>query len=154
MSNVLAPKDPDVSETYTINWREELLGTPERDQYFVLGAVVRPVVATGFYYECTTAGRTARRYPRWPTVEGQTVQDGSAVFTSRHPDTPSLVAVQTAVWTVPSGLTLDSQSESGPETHVTVSGGVDCENYELLCRMTDSAGQVRERTIVVPVRSQ
>lgn len=149
----LDAKDPDVPATYSIDWRRHLIGEALRETEFVQGAVVRPERATGFYYECTTAGLTKARYPVWPRVSGETVQDGSVVWTARHPDTPSLPSVQSATWTVPSGITKDSQSERATHTHITLSGGTDGEDYELTCRMTPSSGNVVEQSITVQVRS-
>jgi len=150
----LDPKDPDVPATYSINWRRRLIGPALRETEFVLAAVVRPERTTGFYYSCTTAGLTAESYPEsWPTIAGQEVRDGSAVWTAVHPDDASVPSVQSAVWTVPTGITKDSQSESGTHTHITLSGGTDGVDYDLTCRMTPTSGNAIDQTITVPVRS-
>lgn len=150
----LDPKDPDISQTYSINWHDQLVNEALRDQDFVLNAFVRPQRGTGFYYEATTAGRSSRYYPVWPRAAGETVNDGSVVWTARHPDDASLTSVASADWTVPSGITEVSASESGFLTSITLSGGTDGVDYDILCRMTDSQGNVHEQTITVPVRAQ
>jgi hypothetical protein len=150
----LDPKDPDVEATYSIDWSRELVTEAKRDQDFTLGAFARPHLGTGFYYEATTAGRTAARYPRWPRSAGETVNDGSVVWTARAPSAATLPSVASATWTVPDGITLESQSEDGFFTHVTLSGGTDGESYELTCRMTDSNGVIREQSITIEVESQ
>jgi hypothetical protein len=50
-----------------------------------LGTVLKPSSGneTGYVYECTTAG-TGSAEPTWPTVPGQTVTDGTTVFTTRE----------------------------------------------------------------------
>lgn len=48
---------------------------------YALNAQVFPTGGNGFVYTCTTAGETANTPPDWPTTIGQTVQDGSAVWT-------------------------------------------------------------------------
>jgi len=153
MSTTLAPKDPNVPATYSINWHDQLVREPRRDFDFASGVFVRPQRGTGFYYECTTAGRTSAYYPVWPREAAQTIADGSVVWTTRAPSA-SIPDVSTAVWTVPSGITKDSQLEDGPITYITLSGGTDGEDYDILCRMTPSSGNVAEQTITVPVRSQ
>ena len=115
---------------------------------------VRPQRGTGFYYECTTAGRTSAHYPTWPRAAAETVTDGSVVWTARHPTGSSIPTITSAVWTVPTGLTLDAQSEIGLVAFITVSGGTDGVDYDVLCRMTPSSGNVVEQTITIPVRAQ
>lgn len=45
---------------------------------------VRPMVdRNGFTYECTTAGTSGENEPVWPVTDGQTVTDGTAVWTAR-----------------------------------------------------------------------
>jgi len=63
-------------DTALIAWAT---GTPK-----VLGDYVKPTVADGFGYECTTAGTThATTEPVWPGVPGSTVADNDIVWTCR-----------------------------------------------------------------------
>jgi hypothetical protein len=151
----LDPKDPNVSATYSIDWHDELITPAYREWAFALASFVQAQRDTGFYYECTTAGRTSRNYPtEWPREAGETVTDGSVVWTCRHPSSSTVPAVSSCVWTPDSGLTVDSQSESGTVSSVVLSGGTDGVDYEVLCRMTPTIGSVTEKTIIVPVRAQ
>lgn len=148
----LEAKDPDRPKTYSIDWRTYLVDEVQRATEYGLGDVVRPHRTTGLYYECTTAGLTSRQWPVWPRTAAETVTDGSVVWTAVHPDGASLTTVSSAVWTVPSGLTLDSQSESDTHTHVTLSGGTDGEDYDVVCTMTPSSGNAVDQTVTIPVR--
>lgn len=42
-----------------------------------------PTVKNGFYYECTTAGTTGGSEPTFPTTRGDTVADGTVIWTCR-----------------------------------------------------------------------
>lgn len=151
----LAAKDPDVAEQYTIDWQDRLILQPLREMAFAASAVVQAQDDTGFYYECTTAGRTGRNYPNaWPRADGETITDGSLVWTARHPSSASVPSVASAVWTVPSGITKDAQSELGALTHIVLSGGTDGVDYDILCRMTPTVGNIVEQTITIQVRAQ
>lgn len=151
----LDPKDPDVSATYSIDWHDELITEAWRRYDFAVGAVVYYPRDEGWYFEVTTAGRTGTHYPhQLPRAAGQTVNDGSAVLTCRHPSTPTVPQVSSASWTVPSGITQDSSSVDGTLTHIVLSGGTDGMDYDILCRMTPTIGSVKEKTITVQVRSQ
>lgn len=50
---------------------------------YALGEAVRPTTRNGFAYECTTAGTSGGSEPTWPTTPGNTVNDGTAVWTCR-----------------------------------------------------------------------
>lgn len=156
MSIRLAASDPDTAATYKIDWHDRLVTAAERRLDVSAGQFCRyRNIDTGFYYEVTAAGRLGQFYPnRLPRASGQTVSDGSAVLTARHPDDATLVAINSAVWTLGSGLTLDSQSETGLYTLITVSGGTDGQEYECTCLMTPSSGNPIEQTIIIPRESQ
>lgn len=53
------------------------------NEQFSVAEFVRPPTATGFSYECTSAGTSAARAPLWPRTIGVTVADGSVVWTCR-----------------------------------------------------------------------
>lgn len=151
----LAPKDPDVPAEYGIDFHDELVFVAERRTDFPLTTILYFPRDTGWYYEVTTAGKTGMAYPdQLPRASGETVTDGSCVLTCRHPSSSSLPTLSSVTWTVPTGLTLDSQRTSGRTAYVTLSGGSDGEDYEVLCRATPSAGNVLEKTITVEVRAQ
>ena len=149
----LAPKDPDVAATYSIDWSRQLVLDVKRSTSYVLGAIVRPTRWAGFYWEVTTAGDTGQQVPsKTPRAAGETLADGSVVWTARHPSSVSIPTVSTAVWTIPSGLTLSSQLEDTAATHVTLTGGVDGADYEITCRMTPTTGNPLDQTVIIPVR--
>jgi len=50
---------------------------------YVLTDFAKPILENDYWYECTTAGTTAVPEPTWPTTVGETVSDGTAVWTCR-----------------------------------------------------------------------
>lgn len=56
-----------------------LLWAPSEAQ--AVGDLVVPSTLNGYLYRCTTAGTTGTTEPSWPTTVGNTVSDGTAVWT-------------------------------------------------------------------------
>ncbi len=56
-----------------------LIWAPSEAQ--VVGDLLVPSTLNGYLYRCTTAGTTGTTEPAWPTVVGNTVTDGTAVWT-------------------------------------------------------------------------
>jgi hypothetical protein len=53
---------------------------------YALGAFVKPTSGSDLLrYRCTTAGTTASAEPVWPTTDGNTVSDGTVVWTADGP---------------------------------------------------------------------
>jgi len=63
---------------------------------YSLGDKITPTTKNGNVYECTTAGTSGSTEPTWPTSEGDTVTDGTVVWTCRSgtpdPDQTGLIA--------------------------------------------------------------
>lgn len=51
---------------------------------YSLTDVARPTTRNGYAYEVTTAGTTGSTEPTWPTTVGNTVTDGTVVWTCRN----------------------------------------------------------------------
>jgi hypothetical protein len=52
---------------------------------YSVGNIVKPSTPNGFFYKCTTAGTSGTIEPSWSTTKGQTVNDGSVVWTCISP---------------------------------------------------------------------
>lgn len=79
---------PGESLTWLFDFSAECFRFREPGRLYELNDIVRPPVATGFEYKATTAGQTAGSLerpaePRWPTKAGETVTDGSVVWTAQ-----------------------------------------------------------------------
>ncbi len=147
-------KDPDANKEYWIDFEDAFVQQEVRGLYFPLGSVLKYPRA-GWYYEVTTPGQLGTNYPaEMPREAGLTVTDGSAVLTCRHPDDVSLGSISSVTWTPASGLTEASSRTSRFLAFVTLSGGDDGTDYDVLCRMVPSIGNAVEKTFTVPVRAQ
>ena len=147
-------KDPDVPVTFALDWIDDLVPIMERAKRYTSGSVLRPPRETGFFYECTTAGRSSAREPKLSAIEDVAASDGTLQWTARHPDSAAIPSISSASWDVETGLTLDSQSNSGTETLVTLSGGTLGVAYDVTCHMIASNGREYEQTITINVEQQ
>lgn len=62
--------------------------------------------------------------------------------------------ISSAVWTVPTGITLVSQEESGIITKVWLSGGEAGVEYILTCHITASSGRADDRSFKILVKER
>ncbi len=94
---------------------------------YTLGQSVEPTIDNTYRYECTTAGTShASVEPTWPTTIGNTVSDGTAVWTCRsknHPKTEIKLALTAGGLTAATGgaaLSLGNTILSGVANAVEV----------------------------------
>lgn len=105
----------DTTTDGTVTWLTLKMGLPKRPVWIGLiratrgyssairstavssGDTVIPTTPNGRMYRCTTAGTTGAGEPTWPTTEGGTVADGSAVWTEMTPDLEAMNANVTEV---------------------------------------------------------
>lgn len=52
-------------------------------------------------------------------------------------------------WEVPTGITSDSEEQTGTTTTIWLSGGTMRQNYKLTNRITTATGRVEDRTILI-----
>ena len=66
-----------------VKWgKQHCLDSPwEASTAYILGDYVWPTTFNGYRYVCTTAGTSGASEPTWPTTLGNTVNDGSVVWT-------------------------------------------------------------------------
>jgi hypothetical protein len=60
----------------------------------------------------------------------------------------------TPTWTVPAGLTKDSQSNTTTVATAVISGGTHGTDYDVACKITTAAGRTDERTFRLQVRNR
>jgi len=58
------------------------------------------------------------------------------------------------VWTVPTGITKDSQSNTTTAATAWLSGGTHGADYDVACKITTAGGRTDERTIRIQVRNR
>lgn len=62
--------------------------------------------------------------------------------------------ISTSAWTVPQGITKDSDSVSGSSTIIWLSGGTDGQSYELVNRIVTSAARTFDQTVKLTVKTR
>ncbi len=156
MSFELPAKDPDIDTLYDLDIRKFVTEVIRRDHPYAVNDLTKPHFGIGFYLLCTTAGETAEHHPdRYPRAAELTLQDGSVVWTLKHPSASNLPAITSAVWTFSDpALTLDSQTFEGGLLRPVFVGGADGVTYEATARVTWNNTQVEDVTFLIPVEHQ
>ena len=67
---------------------------------------------------------------------------------------PTLDTISTSNWTVPTGITEDSSSNSATIATIMLSGGTLNNDYELVNRIVTAGGRTQDQTIRILVRSR
>ena len=146
-------QDPEDNLDYTVDFERWLVEWWSPGTSVTLASFRRPRIATGFEYECTQAGQTARKEPLWPKTIGLTVRDGSVIWTCRALSNASLKAtLQTANWAIPSGITQGAATIIGQRATVMLSGGADGEDYAIRCEGIMSNGAERNVNFTLKIR--
>lgn len=57
-------------------------------------STVKPTIANGFYYTCTTGGTSGAVEPTWPVVNGNTVVDGTITWTAQTSDSTTTAQIR------------------------------------------------------------
>lgn len=150
----LTAKDPDQPAEYGIDFHDQFVTEALRRTFFAAARILFFPRDTGWYYEVTTAGKSGQNYPdALPRTAGTTVIDGSCVLTCRHP-TGILPTISSAAWTLPTGITQSSNRTDGLVAYITLTGGTDGVDYDIICTLTPSTGNPVDKTITVKVRAQ
>ncbi len=148
-------KDPDTDVVYTLDMRQLAYGEMQRSWPVATGTFARAPRHTGFYYECTTAGETKAHWPVLPSSDGQTVTDGSVVWTARHPSSSTLPTISSVTWEVDdAALSVDSETIDSGIVSPSISGGVAGTTYLVTAHVTWSTGQVDDFSFNVEVTEQ
>jgi len=62
--------------------------------------------------------------------------------------------ISTSIWTVPSGITKDSDTNSTTTATIWLSGGTAGQSYKLVNRIVTACGRTDDRTIRIIVREK
>lgn len=140
IDRVRKSQDPQDELDYRANFIGHCIRYREENTAYGLGAVVEPLATTGFQYRATTAGRTSKSEPRWPVIVGQTVKDGSVVWTCEQPDGASLQRTLSSTTWTGTGLTIGTPADASTESVALISGGTLGQTYEVTIRGVFSDG--------------
>jgi hypothetical protein len=62
--------------------------------------------------------------------------------------------ISTSTWTVPTGITKDSDDKTATITTIWLSGGTDGVTYDIVNRIVTTGGRIDDRTITIKVRER
>ena len=62
--------------------------------------------------------------------------------------------ISASTWTVPAGITKDSDSDSGGVTTIWLSGGTAGNTYTITNRIVTAAGRTEERSVIINVKQR
>ena len=138
----------------SVDFAPECVRYRDPDASYALNACVRPLKATGFQYRATTAGRSGTQEPRWPEIAGQTVQDGSVVWTAEAYSAASLLrTLSNATWTPDAGLTVTGAGVDADACAAiaNISGGTLGQSYMVRVMAGFSDGSVKNRCFGIAI---
>lgn len=151
-------KDPGASKKVRLDLYAACANRWRANEAYSAAEYVRPRTpkSTGFAYECTTAGLSGANEPRWPRAIGETVPDGSIVWTCRAAALNGLnvLSAPSAVADPTGGLTVESVSvEEGHKLLATYVGGTLGQDYDAVFSFTlDGVPQVARQRVLVRKR--
>ena len=129
-----------------------------------LGEFIRPRLiseggdgANGYEYELTTAGQSGENEPSWPTTPGETVTDGSAIWTCRAISNSSLgMTIANSDWDGPEIVSFSAEtsiSTNGEQKTAAKITGVSVGQGLVVNEVTFSDGRNELFTLKVTVRA-
>lgn len=115
--------------------------------------VVVPTGTNGFYYKVISPGRSGATEPTWPTVVGQTIASGSALFEAvAYNLLPPTETITTSAWTATGEVELTDEAFTDGKTSVLIDAipaGVT--GFTLTNRITLSGGEVDDVSLIFKV---
>lgn len=128
---------------YAFNLTDAFANTRQLNTAYALGAVTRPGT-TGREY-ISSGGVSGVEDVEWPEDDGDSVEDGSLVWTAQAISYSSLIhRVGTVEWTAPASITISDPSEIDQPAHqevrISATGGVAGRKYRIVGLVTTLAG--------------
>lgn len=142
-------------EIYAIDWAGWLTNFWERGEIVAPGSVIRPTNPTGYQLTTALGGQSGNAEPTWPSINGQTVTEGSVAWAVEPIDNTSLFAtVVSAAWRVPTGIVVTGQEVLGQLViaELDASGATPGQNYTINVATTMNDGESKVGQIVLKVR--
>ncbi len=86
----------------------------------------------------------------WPNKDPDEVLDYEIDWAARL----TTDTISTSTWTVPSGITKDSDSKTSTTTTVWLSGGTLGDSYEILNRIVTAGGRTMDQTVKLKIKTK
>lgn len=144
---------PDNAErVYRFDWSRALEQVWRASTEYGPTEFVRPRIANGFEYEATNPGQSDAYEPRWPVTIGETVVDGSLVWTCRDFGTEASDTIEAvSVVSLDGELTIGRVQFIGMQAIFEVSGGVAGNVHDIEVTIITTAGETDAATLRVTI---
>jgi len=124
------------------------------DKEYALNDVALPSIPNGAQYKATTAGRSGRKEPIWPSIGTKSDGNGSLVWTKEDFDANAYDSISSVNIPAVTGLTIGAETITGTEVHFDISGGVKGSCYTVSVEATLASGEVVELKIQVVISDE
>jgi hypothetical protein len=147
-------------EPTIVDWTAKCLNLWQPGLAYTAGQRVRPTIANGFEYTCTTAGQSDGEFePSWDQADtiGNTIADGSVVWTCAALSGAGLKrTISASTWpSPPAAITLSGQATvntfANQQAYVVITGGTPGSIYRLTNHIVFSDGTADDATVDVVI---
>jgi hypothetical protein len=148
-------KDPAESRVVELELFNKSANFWRPNEQYQANEYIRPNTATGFAYQTTTGGTSGLREPRWPTVNGATIGDGSVIWTATAAGANGLNPVSSpSAVSSPTGLTIGSVAVSETtKILATYSSGIIGQDYDAIFTFTlNGVTRIARQTVRIRYR--
>lgn len=153
----LTPKRSGETVPVEFDWHDVLANQPARSKEYGSGAKVRlrrrHPRFSGVQFSCSTPGVSGVDEPRWPKNVGETVVDGTCVWTAEAMSSNSMrTTVSSHELEEPEGVDCGDVTVENFVYRTFVGGGIDGQDYTLVHKIVCADGGTLELAGRLPVR--
>lgn len=143
--------DPDDTTKITVFWNAD---TWLQNTVYYLGDICKPTINNGYYYQCTTAGKSSSTEPNW---NNDTTLSNTAEFTAIPWDLwlkPTEILTN-STWSISDNITISDQTNTGISTTIFINPFANTIlEFEITNQVTKSNGETLSRSFKYKTNQQ
>jgi hypothetical protein len=143
--------DPDDTTRISVFWKPLIFQT---NIVYYLGDICKPSIDNGYYYQCSTAGRSGLIEPTW---EQDTTTSGTVEFTAVPWDLwlKPAESISNSIWTSSENITLTNPTATDSITTILITPFANTIlEFDLTNQVTKSGGETLSRTFKYKTNQQ